>query len=116
MYGDLGIKSLDRIIPTQVTYTPSTKLWSKRVELSENAAVRFNAVPGGSIFRDGMAELKYNHAFGRLHTGFDFEVPLDRTIRTSISGQIKLDYDNYFVAAHLPEIAETVSRWARQPE
>ncbi|CAG5104902.1 Oidioi.mRNA.OKI2018_I69.chr1.g1654.t1.cds [Oikopleura dioica] len=105
--GDFGIKSFDRTIPTHVTYTPSEKLWSKRVEFSENAAVRFNAVPGGSIFRDGMAELKYNHAFGRLHTGFDFEVPLDRSIRTSVSGQIKLDWDNYFVAAHLPEIAET---------
>ena len=56
-----------------------------------------------------MAEIKYNHAFGRLHAGIDLEIPLDRTIKTDISAQAKVDFDNYFVAANFPKIASTVS-------
>jgi len=107
VYGDIGYKFFDRIIPTQISYTPETKIWSKHVEFHENFAVRFNATSGGSIFRDGMAEIKYNHAFGRLHAGVDFEIPLDKSIKTDISAQAKLDFDNYFVAANFPKIAST---------
>merc|ERR1712210_416068 len=92
VYGDIGYKFFDRIIPTQISYTPETKIWSKHVEFHENFAVRFNASSGGSIFRDGMAEIKYNHAFGRLHAGVDFEIPLDKSIKTDISAQAKLDF------------------------
>ena len=56
-----------------------------------------------------MAEIKYNHAFGRLHAGIDLEIPLDRTIKTDISAQAKVDFDNYFAAANFPKIASTVS-------